>query len=171
MRTPNRNNGFTLIEILTVCVLIGIIAAFALPNYMQSRRVVFEDNAMGRLRRIALAENRYYAEYGRFGNFEELVTANYLPQGYSTTYEFRSPVTDSSILPFVDRYSLNFYVPQSANSLYYKVDAIPVGQNRMGLRTFNINVFITGQINPDNLMAVPPIRVGLDSSGTIVTDY
>jgi prepilin-type N-terminal cleavage/methylation domain-containing protein len=171
MRNSNKNQGFTLIEILTVCVLIGIIAAFALPSYMQSRRVVFEDNAMARLRRIALAQNRFYAEYGRFGDFEELVTASYLPNGYSTVFAYRSPVAGSSILPFIDKYSLNFYIPRSANSLYYKVDAIPIGQNTMGLRTFNINVFVTGQINPDNLIAIPPVREGLDSDGMIVTDY
>jgi hypothetical protein len=80
-------------------------------------------------------------------------------------------VAGSSILPFIDKYSLNFYIPRSANSLYYKVDAIPIGQNTMGLRTFNINVFVTGQINPDNLIAIPPVREGLDSDGMIVTDY
>jgi prepilin-type N-terminal cleavage/methylation domain-containing protein len=167
----DRQHGFTLLEILTVCVLIGMIAAFALPSYMQARRVVYEDNAISRLRRISLAENRYYAEYGRFGNFRELVTASYLPKGYSTMFEYRSPVTESSVLPFVDRYSLAFLVPDSPNSLYYQVNAIPMGENHMGLRTFNINLFITGQLNPDNLFQVPPVREGTDSGGPIIGEY
>jgi prepilin-type N-terminal cleavage/methylation domain-containing protein len=171
MEQIDRQQGFTLIEILSVCVIIGLIAAFAIPSYMQSRRVVYEDNAVSRLRRVALAESRYYTEYGRFGNFEELVTANYLPKGYSTKYEFRSPVTSSSVLPFIDRYSLTFAVPSSANSLYYKIDAIPVGDNQMGLRTFNINVFVTGEIESDNILTIPPVREGLSSRGPIITDY
>lgn len=171
MKEKTKQKGFTLMEILTVCVLIALIASFAIPSYMQARRVVYEDNAIGRLRRIALAENRFYSEYGRFGNFQDLTVANYLPRGYSTRFDFMSPVSDSSILPFIDRYSLTFLVPDSANSLYYKVDAIPVGNNRMGLRTFNINLFVTGTTNPDSLLSVPPVRQGLDVGGEPVTDY
>jgi type II secretory pathway pseudopilin PulG len=173
MQEHERQKGWTLIEILSVCVLLGMIAAFALPSYMQARRVVYEDNAIGRLRRIALAETRYYSEYRRFGNYAELVEANYLPIGYSTVYKFQnnSPVSESSVLAYIDRYSLVFFVPNSPNSLYYKVDAIPVGYNRMGLRTFNINLFVTGQARPDNIMQEPPVREGLDPAGEIVQDY
>ena len=171
MKEAKRQQGFTLLEILTVCVIIGLIASFAIPSYMQSRRVVFEDNAIAKMRRIALAESRYYKEYGRFGNYMELVDANFLPTGYSTRFEFADPVRTQSVLPFIDRYSLAFSVPDSPNSLYYKVDAVPVGNNRMGLRTFNINMFITGQIIPDNLFAMPPVREGTDTDGLIVGDY
>jgi prepilin-type N-terminal cleavage/methylation domain-containing protein len=171
MDNKGLERGFTMLEILTVCVLIAVIASFAIPSYMQSRRVVYEDNAISRLQRIALAESRYYTEYGRFGDFVELITANYLPNGYSTRFEFRSPVTGSSILPFIDRYSLSFNVPNSPNSLYYQVNAIPVAGDAMGLKTFNINMFVTGQITPDQLMVLPPVREGLDSDGLIVTNY
>jgi len=173
MQDTEKQEGWTLIEILTVCLILGIIFAFALPSYMQARRVAYEDNAIGRLRRIALAESRFYGEYGRFGGFVELVSANFLPEGYSTVYRFQDvrPVGGSSVLAFVERYSLAFYVPDSPNSLYYKVDAIPVGYNRMGLRTFNINVFVTGQASPDNVLQVPPIREGLDPGGPIVQLY
>jgi prepilin-type N-terminal cleavage/methylation domain-containing protein len=171
MINTTRQQGFTLIEILTVCVLLGLIASFALPSYMQARRVVYEDNAIARLRRISMAENRYYREFGRFGDFTELVTASFLPNGYSTRYEFRSPVSTVSVLPFIDRYSLSFAIPSSPNSLYYKVDALPVGDNQIGLRTFNINFFATGQIIPDRLSAVPPVREGLDVDGLPVSDY
>jgi prepilin-type N-terminal cleavage/methylation domain-containing protein len=171
MKHTSRQLGFTLIEILTVCVLLGLIASFALPSYMQSRRVVFEDNAIARLQRISMAESRYYSEFGRFGDFFELTTAKFLPSGYSTTYQYRSPVSNISTLPFVDRYSLAFYIPNTPNSLYYKIDAIPVGNNQMGLRTFNINLFITGQTSPTQLVLIPPVREGIDASGLIVTDY
>ena len=160
-----------MIEILTVCLIIGMIASFALPSFMRARRVVYEDNAISRLRRIALAESRFYSEYGRFGNFVELQTADYLPNGYSTVFNFQHPMSPSSTLAFVDRYSLAFYVPNSPNSLYYKVDAIPVGYNRMGLRTFNINLFITGQPGSDRVIQMPPVREGIGSDGSIVQDY
>ncbi len=173
MQETERQHGWTLIEILSVCFIIGLIFAFALPSYMQARRAVYEDNAIARLRRISHAESRYFSEYGRFGNFMELVEANYLPRGYSTVFKFENadPVSKSSVLPFIDRYSLAFYVPNSPNSLYYKVDAVPVGYNRMGLRTFNINLFITGQGRPDNLLQVPPVREGLEVTGRIIQEY
>ena len=166
-----RQDGWTLLEILTVCVIIGIIASFALPSYMQARKVAYEDNAMGRLRRLALAESRYYGEFQRFANFNELVDVNYIPRGYSTLYQYTDPVSSSSVLPFIDRYSLAFFVPDSPNSLYYKIDAVPVGDNRMGLRTFNINMFVTGTDEPDNLLQEPPIREGLGINGPPVVNY
>ena len=154
-----------------MCVIIGIIASFALPSYMQARKVAYEDNAMGRLRRLALAESRYYGEFQRFANFNELVDVNYIPRGYSTLYQFTDPVSSSSVLPFIDRYSLAFFVPDSPNSLYYKIDAVPVGDNRMGLRTFNINLFVTGTTEPDNLLQEPPIREGLGINAPPVVMY
>jgi prepilin-type N-terminal cleavage/methylation domain-containing protein len=172
MQETKPQKGWTLIEVLSVCVLISIILSFALPSYMQARKVTYEDNAISRLQRIAFAETRYYNEYSRFGNFTELVEASYLPRGYSTYFELSKDImSDSSILPFIDRYSLSFNIPASVNSLYYKVDAIPVGYNRMGLRTFNINLFITGSTNPDNILQNPPVREGLDSNGPIVMNY
>jgi len=171
MAENKRQDGWTLLEILTVCVIIGIIASFAIPSYMQARKVAYEDNAMGRLRRLALAESRYYGEYQRFANFNELVDVNYIPRGYSTLYQFTDPVSSSSVLPFIDRYSLSFYVPDSPNSLYYKIDAVPVGDNRMGLRTFNINLFVTGTTEPDNLLQEPPIREGLGINAPPVVMY
>jgi type II secretory pathway pseudopilin PulG len=171
MQENERQDGWTLIEILMVCGIIGLIVAFALPSYMQARRVTYEDNAIGRLKRIALAESRYYAEYGRFGNFKELVEASYIPTGYSTVFYYEDPMTPASTIAFIDRYSLAFFVPDSPNSLYYKVNAVPMGNNQMGLRTFNINLFITGQINPDNLLQDPPVREGLGAGGPIVQNY
>jgi prepilin-type N-terminal cleavage/methylation domain-containing protein len=171
MQETEKQKGWTLIEILSVCVIIGMILAFALPSYMQGRRVTYEDNAISRMERIALAESRYYGEYGRFGDFTELVTASYLPNGYSTVYQFTDPMSMASVLPYIDRYSLTIEVPRSANSLYYQVNAIPVGYNRMGLRTFNINMYVTGTTNPDNLLQLPPVREGLDPDGQIVSLY
>jgi type II secretory pathway pseudopilin PulG len=167
----NKEEGWTLIEVLTVCVLIGLIASFAIPSYMQARRVVFEDNAISRLERISLAESRFYKEFGRFGDFVELQSASFLPFGYSTSFNYLSPTSNSSVLPFIDRYSLAFYVPNTENSLYFKVDAIPAGNNQMGLRTFNINLFITSEPDSANILQVPPVREGLETDGLPVTLY
>lgn len=170
-RRNEKENGWTMIEVLSVCIIIGIIASFAIPSYMQARRVVYEDNCISRLQRIALAESRYYSEFNTFGNFTELQTANLLPKGYSTVYYYMSPVSQASILPFIERYSLTFTIPDSANSLYYKVDAIPMPNNQMGLRTFNINLILTGEVHPDSIFQVPPVREGLEVNGTPVTVY
>lgn len=171
MHEIEQQKGWTLIEILSVCLMMMLILSFALPSYMQARRIAYENNAITRLHRIALAESRHFNEFGRFGDFDELVEQAYLPRGYSTHFAFtRDIMTESSIVPFIDRYSLVFMVPNSANSLYYKVDAIPIGYNRMGLRTFNINLFITGALFQDHILQNPPVREGLDTEGAIVVN-
>jgi len=172
MKVTEKQKGWTLIEILSVCFMILIILSYALPSYMRARKIAYEDNAIGRLQRIAFAESRFYNEFGRFGNFSELVESSYIPRGYSTYFAFsKDAMSESSVLPFIDRYSLSFMVPNNANSLYYQVNAVPIGFNRMGLRTFNINLFITGPTTPDNIMQNPPVREGLDSDGHIVVEF
>ena len=60
--------GFSLIELLIVVVIIGIIAAIAIPNLLASRRSANEGASISALRTIHGAQMTYGSTYGG-GNF------------------------------------------------------------------------------------------------------
>lgn len=60
--------GFSLIELLIVVVIIGIIAAIAIPNLLAARRSANEGSAISSLRTLHGAQATYQATSGN-GNF------------------------------------------------------------------------------------------------------
>ena len=59
----NRNKGFTLIELLVVIVIIGILIAIALPNFIKVKEKAMESQVKSNLRVIQVALERYATEH------------------------------------------------------------------------------------------------------------
>ncbi|NIU74077.1 MAG: prepilin-type N-terminal cleavage/methylation domain-containing protein [Gammaproteobacteria bacterium] len=55
-------SGFTLIELLIVVVIIGILAAIAIPKFASSKERAYDATAVSDLRSIITASEAYYAD-------------------------------------------------------------------------------------------------------------
>jgi type IV pilus assembly protein PilA len=56
--------GFTLIEIMIVVVMIGLLAAIAIPAFQRVRSNSQDKAVTGNLRQLSAAADQYYTEHG-----------------------------------------------------------------------------------------------------------
>lgn len=61
-----------MIELLLVCVIIGIIAAVAIPGYQKSRRAAENGATFANLRTISSTQVTFYTQNNRFAKLTEL---------------------------------------------------------------------------------------------------
>ncbi|RJQ42843.1 MAG: prepilin-type N-terminal cleavage/methylation domain-containing protein [Gaiellales bacterium] len=75
---PRGTAGFTLIELLVVIIIIGIIAAIAIPVYLMQREKAWDAIVESDLHNAALSENTFYTDNQTYTNdIDELLDVGY----------------------------------------------------------------------------------------------
>ena len=68
MIRQNQQNGFTLIEVMIVAVIVGIIAAIAVPNYSKHVTKGRRTDAITFLSEVAGEQMRYFSDNNRYAD-------------------------------------------------------------------------------------------------------
>jgi prepilin-type N-terminal cleavage/methylation domain-containing protein len=87
-----REQGFSLIELLVVVVIIGVVAALAIPGLQRARRYAQAGSAIQSLRTITTAENLYERRFRAYATLAQLapegtIDSN-LAVGFKSGYTF-----------------------------------------------------------------------------------
>jgi prepilin-type N-terminal cleavage/methylation domain-containing protein len=70
---PADDAGFTLLELLVVGVIIGILAAIAIPTYAQQTKNGFGAQMKASLRTVAAGQDTFFVDHSRFGTIAEII--------------------------------------------------------------------------------------------------
>lgn len=106
----NRRSGFTLIELLIVVVIIGILAAIAVPKYATSKEKAYVDTMRADLRNLETAEEAYFFDNATYAD------PNYLIANLSYHMSAGNSIAAQSILNSGWTASMvNTYVPATAS--------------------------------------------------------
>jgi prepilin-type N-terminal cleavage/methylation domain-containing protein len=68
--TKARRNGFTLIELLIVVAIIAILAAIAVPNFLEAQTRAKVSRAKNDLRTLATAEEAYFVDWNSYTKYD-----------------------------------------------------------------------------------------------------
>ncbi len=161
----NKQNGFSLIELIIVLLIISIIAAIAVPNLLSARRTANEATTISALRTIHQAEATFQIGNpdGNFGTLAELnalglihgelsnatssataksgyfFTLNATPRtaGANSVFECDAqPTLHSSVSQFAATGSRRFYIIE-IGVIYYNIDNAVITVNSSTDRTIN----------------------------------
>ena len=86
-----KEGGFTLIELLVVIIIIGILAAIAIPVFLNQRKKGYDASVKSDLRNLATAEETYLTDYNVYTNtpgnttFKQSAVSNYSSTASSPT--------------------------------------------------------------------------------------
>lgn len=82
-----KRNGFTLVELMVVVVIIGILAAIAIPNFLRYQAKSRQSEAKMNLGAIFMSQTAYFGEATAYGNLAQI---GFILAGSTNRYTYRS---------------------------------------------------------------------------------
>ena len=71
--------GFTLIELLIVVVVIGILAALAVPKFANTKQRAARTAGVSDIHNLATQQERFFSENGRYGDIADTASLKFTP--------------------------------------------------------------------------------------------
>jgi type IV pilus assembly protein PilA len=89
--------GFTLIELLVVIIIIGILAAIAIPVFLNQRQKGYDAGVKSDLRNAATAEETYLTDNGKYTNAVADLSADGFKASTDTDYTTGGAATNLTV--------------------------------------------------------------------------
>jgi type IV pilus assembly protein PilA len=121
--------GFTLIELLVVIIIIGILAAIAIPVFLSQRKKGYDSAAKSDLRNFATAEESYLTDFDVYSETYADVTA---AETVKSSKNVSTIGIDLSASGTSDGYCLGI---QSRSEKFFWYDSLAGGLDNIGTTT------------------------------------
>jgi prepilin-type N-terminal cleavage/methylation domain-containing protein len=129
--------GFSLIELLIVVAFILIIAAIAIPSFLNSRMAANESSAVASVRTVATAETAYSASYAAIGYSVALTDLSDGGSSNCIASTTQACLIDSLLAGGIKSgYSITYANDGNTPSAGYAIHADPLARGQSGRRSF-----------------------------------